>query len=263
MPRARVNGADLYYEEHGTGPALVFVHGGGGNHLSWWQQIPVFAQQHRCIAYDQRGFGASTPAGAGDPDVLAADLIALLDHLQVERAVLVAQSLGGWAAWGVAARQPWRVRALLMADTPGGVPAPEAEQLFAGLQQRMRSGEPPLARALGPDLARTRPDLVFLYWQIQGLNPPLVASPEFAARLARRLPAPGYTAPTLFVVGEQDEMIAPAVIAAAAAAVPGARLLRVPDAGHSVYFEKAQTFNAALRELLREADKRDGEASAR
>jgi 3-oxoadipate enol-lactonase len=210
------------------------------------------------VTYDQRGYGSSTPVGPGDPDVLAADLIGLLDHLGIERACLVAQSLGGWAAWGVAVRQPRRVRALLMADTPGGVPVPEAEQLFREMQQRLRGGEAPLARAIWPRLAETRPDLAFLYWQIQALNPALApaAGGEMLAKLARRVPAPGLAAPALFVVGEQDEMIAPTVIAAAAAAVPGARLLRVPDAGHSVYFERADVFNAALAELLREAEKR-------
>jgi pimeloyl-ACP methyl ester carboxylesterase len=126
MPRARINGADLYYEEHGSGPALVFVHGGGGNHRSWWQQVPAFSE-------------------AGGPDLPSA--------------------------------------------------------------------------------------------------------------LARRLPAPGFRAPTLFVVGEQDEMIPPSVIESAAKAVAGARLLHVPDAGHSVYFERAEVFNAALAELLRDAEK--------
>jgi 3-oxoadipate enol-lactonase len=258
MPRAKLNGADLYYEEHGSGPALVFVHGGGGNHLSWWQQVPVFSIRCRCIIYDQRGYGSSTPVGPADPDVLAADLLALLDHLAVERACLVAQSLGGWAAWGVAARQPQRVRALLMADTPGSVPTSAAERMFLGMQERVRGGEAPLARAIWPRLAETRPDLAFLYWQIQALNPPLApdAGGEMLAKLARRVPAPGLDAPVLFVVGEEDAMIAPDVIAAAAAAVPGARLLRVPDAGHSVYFERADVFNAALLELLREAEKR-------
>jgi len=263
MPRAQVNGADLYYEEHGSGPAVVFVHGGGGNHLSWWQQVPVFSDCYRAITYDQRGFGSSTPVGAVGPDVLASDLIALLDHLHIERACLVAQSLGGWAAWGVAAKQPERVRALLMADTPGGVPTPAAEGLFSEMQTRTRSGEAPLARAIAPDLAQRRPELAFLYWQIQGLNPavPPAAGRELLDALARRSPAPDFRAPTLFVVGEQDEMIPPSVIEGAAAAVPGARLLRVADAGHSVYFERADVFNAALAELLRDADKLEASRS--
>jgi 3-oxoadipate enol-lactonase len=152
-----------------------------------------------------------------------------------------------------------------MADTPGSIPAPEAEQLFKGMQERLRSGEAPLARAIWPGLIETRPDLAFLYWQIQGLNPPLALGTggEVAEKLARRRPAPGLDAPVLFVVGEQDEMIAPSVIAAAAAAVPGARLLRVPQAGHSVYFEKADVFNAALQELLLSAEKREAGKPAR
>ena len=57
MPYAPVNGIDLFYESHGDGPAIVFLHGRGGNHLAWWQQIPHFADRFRCIAIDHREFG--------------------------------------------------------------------------------------------------------------------------------------------------------------------------------------------------------------
>ncbi len=59
MPYAAVNGINLYYELHGSGPAVVFAHGAGGNHLSWWQQIPVFSPRFRCIPFDHRAFGLS------------------------------------------------------------------------------------------------------------------------------------------------------------------------------------------------------------
>ena len=59
MAFASINGIDLYYETHGKGPAVVFAHGAGGNHLSWWQQVPVFAEEYRCISVDHRGFGQS------------------------------------------------------------------------------------------------------------------------------------------------------------------------------------------------------------
>ena len=55
MPTVDVPGAALYYETHGAGPWLVFAHGAGGNHLSWWQQVPAFAGRFRCLVYDQRG----------------------------------------------------------------------------------------------------------------------------------------------------------------------------------------------------------------
>ena len=57
---------ELYHEEHGEGPAVVFAHGAGGTHMSWWNQIPTFSQHYRCITYSQRGFGFS-PDVAGGP----------------------------------------------------------------------------------------------------------------------------------------------------------------------------------------------------
>ena len=65
MPKANVNGIQLYYESHGQGPDIVFAHGRGGNHLSWWRQVPVFSENHRCISYDHRGWGATYDAAYG------------------------------------------------------------------------------------------------------------------------------------------------------------------------------------------------------
>ena len=67
MALAKINGIELYYEVHGEGPALVLAHGAGGNHLSWWQQVPVLAQSYRCVTFDHRGFGLSReqPGGPG------------------------------------------------------------------------------------------------------------------------------------------------------------------------------------------------------
>ena len=75
MPTIEREGATLYYEVQGSGPAVVFVHGSGGNALSWWQQIPPFAARHRVVAFDHRGFGRSTcPPEALDPRHFASDL---------------------------------------------------------------------------------------------------------------------------------------------------------------------------------------------
>ena len=71
MPKSAINGIDLYYETNGGGesngdgetigaePAVVFAHGAGGNHLSWWQQVPAFSELYRCVTFDHRGFGQS------------------------------------------------------------------------------------------------------------------------------------------------------------------------------------------------------------
>ena len=59
MPFAKINGVDLYYETHGNGPALVLAHGGGGSHLSWWQQVPELSKMYNVITFDHRSFGQS------------------------------------------------------------------------------------------------------------------------------------------------------------------------------------------------------------
>ena len=84
MPKAPINGIELYYESHGSGPAIVFAHGRGGNHMSWWQQVARFSSDYRCITFDHRGWGQSI-AEYGSPlrENFGADLIALLDYLGV------------------------------------------------------------------------------------------------------------------------------------------------------------------------------------
>ncbi len=102
MPRANVaseNGApvELYYEDHGTGAPVVLIHGWPLSGRSWEAQVPALIEAgHRVITYDRRGFGASTqPWGGYDYDTFAADLDALLRHLDLDGVTLVGFSMGG------------------------------------------------------------------------------------------------------------------------------------------------------------------------
>ena len=253
MSSARINGIDLHYQSYGEGDAIVFAHGAGGNLLSWWQQIPFFSQRYRCVVFDHRGFGHSydAPDGPG-PNAFVDDLRGLLDHLGIASAHLVAQSMGGRTMLGFAVAHPDRVRSLVMADTVGGMDVPEvveqqriwAEKLAANPSANGEIG----FRAVSPLFVRRNPNLANLYLQVSRTNPPrhnlpggMPAGPG-AAELA------SLNIPTLFFVGEDDQLSPPSVIEAGARAIPGARLLRVPEAGHSVYFEKPDIFNfEALR----------------
>src|SRR5260221_4639533 len=96
MPIAALNGVDLYYESHGKGPAIVLAHGASGNHLSWWQQVPILSRNHTCITFDHRGFGKSLSTSHEGMDAFPGDLRGLLKHLGIRRVVLVGQSFGGW-----------------------------------------------------------------------------------------------------------------------------------------------------------------------
>src|SRR5690348_1216260 len=124
----------FHYEVTGSGPTLVFAHGLGGNHLSWWQQVPAFCDRYTCVTFAHRGFApSSTPPGGPDPNAYAGDLGALLDHLGAADVRIVAQSMGGWTALEYAFAHPARVRAMVLASTAGTISRPPA--LFADPEQ--------------------------------------------------------------------------------------------------------------------------------
>jgi 3-oxoadipate enol-lactonase len=259
MPTLTTGGAELYYETHGSGPAIVFAHGAGGNHLSWYQQVPYFRGRYTCVTFDHRGFGRSVdPRPVEQRPRFDEDLAALIDHLGLADVRLVAQSMGGWTCLGYAVTHPERVRALVMADTPGGLTSPEMDAARAAANER-RGNMPLLGGALSQKFRDRDPVGAFLYEQIFGLNPPrdqalgggtpmnrLAVSAEQAAKLAM---------PVLFIEGEDDILLPPDVIRVAQSMIPGARLTMVADAGHSVYFEKPDEFNRVLDGFLAEVDK--------
>jgi 3-oxoadipate enol-lactonase len=250
MPIMDVPGASLYYEVHGAGPWLVFAHGAGGNHLSWWQQVPVFARRFRCVTYDQRGWGRSTCAGPPDPAAFAGDLTALLEGLGVEDATLVGQSMGGWTVLGTALAAPDRVARLVLTSTLAGLTDDATVTGLLAAATQSTAAAIDAHAALAADFPAREPIRTFLFDQIAGLNPPL--TPEFLRALVRLryTLAPGSALSVCFIAGAADRLFPLALIREAHARVPGAPLVVVPDAGHSVYFERADAFNAALAAFL-------------
>jgi len=261
MPVLQLGDASLYYEVHGRGPWLVLAHGAGGNHLSWWQQVPVFARRYRCLIFDHRGFGLSGNGERGpEPARFVDDLEALLGHVEAEEVRLVGQSMGGFTCLGFALRHPQRVRALVMASTLAGMRRPTwlaaDERVRAHAQrlwERRRKGG---RRALAPSFARARPHLAFLYRQIGALNPP--RPPDFPLRYPILTREPEelqrLTMPVLFIVGAEDDLFPPPLVEVGKGLLPNARLLVVPGAGHSVYYEKPEVFNRAVLDFLAEVD---------
>jgi len=264
MPFLALDGCDLYYELHGSGPPLLFAHGLGGNHLTWWQQVPHFRDRYTCVTFAQRGFGRSTVKDGGlRPEAFADDLAALIDQLGFEDVRLVAQSMGGWSCLEYAVRRPERVRALVMADTVGTLAHPESDRLIAenaaAYPRSVRSagGAHP---ACGERMLREEPALHFLYTQVSGLTDPPPPA-EFRERLAalRTRPAEDVAAlrmPVLCIAGQEDTVIPPGAVQVLASLIPGARYVSVPKAGHSVYWERAETFNRLVDRFLAEADAR-------
>ena len=256
MPWAPVNGIRLYYETSGSGPPLVFAHGAGGNHLSWWQQLPYFARSYRCVAFDHRAFGRSPDTDSAGRAAFAEDLRQLLDHLGIEQIALVAQSMGGRTAVGFSLRNPGRVRALVLAGTTGGAVSDEV-RLRQDAHRESPLGRLSLARrAVSPRLRRERPDLAYLYRLFGKLNPPrprdfLTPIPGYHGSSAQRLAA--LNIPILFLVGEEDTITPPEIVRLAHQQVPGSQFDIIAGAGHSAYFERAEAFNQRVQRFLEEA----------
>lgn len=256
--------SEICYEVTGAGPAIVFAHGIGGNHLSWWQQVPHFCDRYACVTFSHRGFPPSVSrTGAVGPVEFAADLAALVDHLELEDVCLVAQSMGGGTCLTYALQQPRRVRALVLSATTGtvnfaAIDHPDIRALARWNTAADAAKADLAARGLlastGARMAREQPARDFLYRELYALTPAVYKDRVRAAYRGARSLGPEVAAaiptPTLFIVGEEDLLFPPMAAAAMASLMPQARLVRVPEAGHSVYFERPDVFNRVVDGFL-------------
>ena len=240
-----VDGFDLHYQDTGEGPAPVFLHGFSGNHLSWWQQVPAFAGDYRCIAPDQRGFGLSVDVEGG-PGVAAfpSDLAALLDHLDVDRAALVGHSMSGWTATSFATQHPERVAAIVLSGTPGGLIPPERHH------ELMEEG----AEAL-PDVDPLTPETAFLEDSIAELNHHGPAEWSHVRPTLDGLPIDPDAIldsgiPVFAVAGEADAFMPPVAVEALSERLDGCPTAIVEGAGHAANFDRPTAFNRLVEEFV-------------
>src|ERR1700730_10421123 len=113
------------YEEQGTGTPLILLHANAGDHFHFDGIVPTLAQSYRTIALDWPGFGASAPPSppqAGTAMLMADVLEDVVNRLDLEPAILIGHSVGGYAAARLAIGHPERVRALLLVDSGGFTP---------------------------------------------------------------------------------------------------------------------------------------------
>jgi len=264
MPFLEVRGARIYYEVTGAGPPLVFAHGLGGNHLSWWQQLSAFEDRFTCVVFSHRGFAPSSeePGGPG-ATAFAADLAALINHLGFEKVRLVAQSMGGWTCLAYALQSPERVKALVMCDTTGTLAHPAFPAIHAAQPHGREQGlfERGIHPAAGERMADEQPALHRLYWQINNLAVGLEKDALRRQLGQLRTTPPEALAtlnmPVLCLAGEEDIVIPPETVQLSAGCFPRGRFVSVPKAGHSVYFERAAEFNKLVGNFLAEAERGD------
>jgi pimeloyl-ACP methyl ester carboxylesterase len=249
MPKINRDGVEIYYEVHGSGPALLLTHGFSSTSAMWQGQIAALSKNHRLVLWDMRGHGQSDYPG--DPAcyseaLTVADMAALLDKVGATSAIVGGLSLGGYMSLAFYRAHPERVRALLIIDTGPGFKKDDARETW---NKR--------ARDTGDR------------FEHEGLSVLQNASPERAtvshrdasglARAARGMLTqrdarviellPNIAVPSLIVVGADD---APFLAASdyMAAKIPGAKKVVIPAAGHAVNIDQPRAFIDAVLPFL-------------
>ena len=143
MPVAEVNGQSInYVDSGGDGPAIIWSHGFLMDHTMFDAQVEALSGDYRCIAWDERGFGATPATAPFTYWDMADDAVALLDHLGVDQAVFAGMSQGGFISLRAALAHPDRVRGLILIDTQAGTEADENVEAYGGMLQHWLSDAP-------------------------------------------------------------------------------------------------------------------------
>ncbi|MBI3964142.1 MAG: alpha/beta hydrolase [Chloroflexi bacterium] len=254
--RASIEGVEIDYELTGEGPPVVFVHGLGGHKGTWSRQVAPLASRYRVLTFDHRGHGRSTRdvpvTGSAE---FVHDLHALLDQLELDRAVLVGHSFGGVLSIRFTLAYPERVRGLVVAAS-----ASECNErthhgwLFRAqlAEEYARSGVPdPLVEIDDFGSASLIAD------SLRNTSGPIVAAvAREAASLWQEPLTPRLgeiTCPALLVVGEKDPIgVGGSVIMQRR--IADSKLVVIPRARHYVHRDAPEAFNAALLEFLDHVD---------
>ena len=262
MPFINVNGRDIYYERHGQGPAIVFLHGAGSNGATWWQQLPMFKQHFSCVLMDIRCFGRSVaPTSEFQLEHFVNDLIAVLDKEQIEQATLIGQSLGGMVSLKTALLHPSRVSALVACDSSMAIDHPRQVEI---IRDRLRKvvGMAIEQRSLGAWFLQNKPAHAALYMQINHFNPSAYRIPQEewqaamnglnqGASLTPMAQLPQVACPTLLLVGREDPIVPVDIMQEVQALIPDSELTVVENAAHSAYFEQPEVFNERVMDFLK------------
>lgn len=265
-----VEGAAVNYVELGEGPVVLFVHGLGAMWQSWLENLPELARDHRVIALDLPGFGRSEmPVEEITIDGYARLVASFMDAVDVGRATVVGNSMGGFIGAELAIRDPDRVERLVLVSP-------------AILWQEYRRAKPltrlavvteaGAARAMAGSqkLAKSRPRLRHLALMASGFRYPHLLSPELATemiRTARRtkgfVPAlqalsdfpireelPKITAPTLVVWGAHDPLVHRKHAHELDRLIPNVEVVIFERTGHEAMAERPERFHRVLRDFL-------------
>lgn len=255
-----MDGVRTYYEESGSGPPLVLVHGLGGSTALWSKVAPALAEELRVVAYDLRGSGRTPATGATTLDELVGDLHRLVDRLALAPVLVMGHSIGGSVALAHAAAHPEQVRAVVGVGALSGLPDAGRDGMRARAETVEASGMEAVAETvatngMAPSFREAHTEELRAFVSLLEANDPagysalcrVVADVDIAATLER------IAAPVLLVVGALDAVVPLDANAANAARIPDARAVVVDDSAHLLPWEKPGVLLEVVRPFLRDA----------
>ena len=265
MPKAHINGIQLYYESTGEGFPLVLAHEFAGDFRSWEPQVRFFSRRYRVITYNARGYPPSdVPADedAYSQEMAVEDLRGLLDHLGIEKAHICGLSMGGTLALNFGIMYPDRAQSLIIAAAGSGSTDVDAwrdnvAESSRGMEQQGMSYMDGYSRGearvqlLRKDprgyrefsdqfLSHSGLGSALTFRGVQGKRPPVFALEEEMRAL---------TLPTLIMLGDEDDpCIEPSIFMKRCISTSG--LIMFPQSGHAINLEEPDLFNRSVQDFL-------------
>jgi pimeloyl-ACP methyl ester carboxylesterase len=246
-----------YWDTGGPGDAVVLLHPGSGSAEAFPYQQPVFAAAgYRVICYSRRGQFKSELGSDSESCFAADDLLALMDHLEVDRFHAVGTALGGYVGLDVALSRPERLQSLVLASSMMGIVEPDYQKTLAELRPRPFGELPAEVREVGPSYRAANPEGV-AEWKARhdraGNSATVRLRNKFTWEALARL-----RVPTQLMTGDADLWIPPFLLRRVGETIPNSRVVIVPDAGHALQWERPDAFNAAVLDFIGERGRQSG-----
>ncbi len=252
----QVGSAKIAYRVQGHGPAMMLVHGYPLSGELFAKNRSVLARRYTVVTPDLRGFGNSTtPDTKGGVQLYAKDMLAVMDHLKIKKAIIGGMSMGGPVVFEMYRQAPNRFKGMVLIDTTAA-PANDVEKAeWPGFGQQARDkGVASMNPVLLPQMLTTKtrmsdPALVAFVSGIvkKGtVNAAVGGGETLADRPDSRPTLKGVTVPVLIIVGSDDPIYAVESQKMMQKMKPGAKLVIIPGAAHAATIEKPQAVNRAI-----------------
>lgn len=264
MPSIDRDGVKIHFEDAGSGPPVLLGHSFLCSSEMWAPQVPVLAERYRVINIDERGHGLSgnltEPFDLYD---MVDDVVAVLDHLGIERAVWAGLSIGGMVAMRAAMTIPERVSGLLLLDTHAGAETSFKKLKYGAMALGVRTVgvRPflgPISKLMFGKTTRKEKTELVAAWKDRFASTDVPSMLLGLGALVRRDSVVrglgSVDVPASVIVGDEDASLPPPLSREIADALPNASLVMIPEAGHLSALEKPEEVTEAMLGFLDSLD---------